>query len=321
MEKKENKIEFITKVEEDSAEDLFEEYYEKNIVPLVEEENRLKRVFRSRFWGCLWSVCFLLGANMLIVLFRYLMYGYPISVMQIFLVTLVGLAVVSWPLICYYQAPKDDMFGVFLKFFGQWEHSENKEVAVEQMPIVPTYDVVSVPHSIAGSYDGTEIEMNDIHYQHIIKFRNKSFKRTVSKGVMIYVKFNKKINNKLLMFDKRGFRHKSKYPDLINVTDQILIPMANYFHIFSDDETFAKDMLPTLFFERILDLKEFFKASAVYVENQEDYMRIYLENAQLYFNNQSIWSQHIHKDKFVKLNKEMEQTLMTAQLVQVLRDA
>jgi hypothetical protein len=97
--------------------------------------------------------------------------------------------------------------------------------------------------------------------------------------------------------------------------------MANFFNIFTDDETFAKDMLPTLFFERILDLKEIFKAAAVNVEIQEDYMHIYLENAQLYFNNQNIWSHHINKDKFVTLNKEMEQALMTAQLVQVLRDA
>ncbi|MBR6355979.1 MAG: DUF3137 domain-containing protein [Alphaproteobacteria bacterium] len=317
----ENKIEFITEVEENSAENLFEEYYEKNIVPLVEEENRLKRVFRSRFWGYLWSVCFLLGVNMLVVLFRYLMYGYPISVMQIFLVTLVGLAVVSWPLICYYRAQKDDMFGEFLKFYGQWQHHENKETAVEQMPLVPTHEIVSVPHSIIGTYDGTEIEICDMLFQNIVKVKNWSFKRTVSKGVMVRVKFNKKINNQLLMFDKKGFRHKNKYPDLINVTDQILIPMANFFNIFTDDETFAKDMLPTLFFERILDLKEIFKAAAVNVEIQEDYMRIYLENAQLYFNNQNIWSHHINKDKFVTLNKEMEQALMTAQLVQVLRDA
>lgn len=317
----ENKIEFITQVEETSAEDLFEEYYEKNIVPLVEEENRLKRVFRGRFWGYLWSVCFLLGVNMLVVLFRYLMYGYPISVMQIFLVTLVGLAVVSWPLICYYRAQKDDMFGVFLKFYGPWEHHENQEIEPEQTPIVPVHDVVTMPHNVKGNYDGIDIEMRDMIYQHIVKIKDWSFKRTVSHGVMVYAKFNNKINNKLLLFDKRGFRRKNKYPDLMNVTDQILIPMANLFHIFTDDETFAKDLLPTLFFERVLDMKETFKASAVYVDIQDDFMRIYLENAQMYFNNQNIWSQHTNKNKFVVLNKEMEQTLMTAQLVQVLRDA
>ena len=316
-----NKIEFITKVEENSTEDLFEEYYDKNIVPLVDEENRLKRFFRSRFWGYLWSVCFLLGVNLLIVLFRVLMYGYPISVSQLILVTTIGLAVILWPLICYYKAPKDDMFGVFLKFYGQWEHQQNKPMEIEQTLIVPEHDTIAALHNVCGNYDGVDIEIRDMIYHKTVKIRNRKFKRTVSKGVMVYAKFNHKVNNTLLLFDKRGFRRKNKYPDLLNVTDRILIPMANLFHIFTDEEMFAKDLLPTLFFERILDMKETFKASAVNVEIQDDFMRIYLENAQMYFNNQNIWSHHTNKEKFVVLNKEMEQTLMEVQLVQVLRES
>lgn len=317
----ENKIEFITQVEDTSAEDLFEEYYTKNIVPLVDEENHMKRVFRSRFWGYLWSACFLLGVNLLIVLFRRLMYNYPINFGQLFLVTLLALAVVSWPIICYYRTPKSDMFGTFVKFYGQWEHQENKEVEFEQKTIVPAHDKVVVPHGVSGVYDGIEIELNDTLYQRPFKLGKKEYHRTVSKGVMVRAKFNNQIENKLLLFDRRGFRRSGKYPDMINVTDQILIPMAMQFNIFTDDDVFAKDMLPTLFFERILDMKEIFRASAVNVDIQEDYLYIYLENASMYFNNRNIWSQHVDKEKFVVLNKEMEQTLMTAQLVQVLRDS
>lgn len=213
------------------------------------------------------------------------------------------------------------MFGTFVKFYGQWEHLENKEVETDNKTIVPAYDKVIVVHSVFGVYDGIEIEMNDTLYQRPFKLGKKEYMHTVSKGVMVRSKFNNEIKNKLLLFDKKGFRRGSKYPEMMNITDQILIPTATLFHIFTDDDVFAKDMLPTLFFERILDMKETFKASAVNIDIQEDYMCIYLENASMYFNNRNIWSQHVNKEKFVVLNKEMEQTLMTAQLVQVLRDA
>lgn len=320
MPKKTDKIDFVTQVEETSTENLFEEFYEQNLVPLVEEENYLKSLYRSRFWGCFWSVCFLLGANFLIVLFRRLMSNYPINYTQILLVVLAGLAVMAWPIVSYYKASKHDLFDVFLKFYGDWKHCKNKEVTPVHEAIVPEHDTVLSEHGAIGEYDGAQIEICEMKYQKTVQIKSRQFHLNVSRGVMVYAKFGNNIKNKVLLFDKKGFRRKGKYEDMLNVTDKIYVPAANYFHIFSDDVNFAKDMLPSIFFERILDMKDSFKASSIYVEIQDDLARIYLEGASLYFDDYNIWSRHADKEKFAVLNQEMEQTLMAVQLIQVLRE-
>ena len=314
-----DKIEFISEVE-DTPEALFEKYFDETIMPAVEDENRIKDTYRSRFWGYLWSACFLLGANTLIIFFRYLMYHYPVSYEQIFLVVLLAICVVVFPIYQYYKLPKRDLFDIFLNYYGNWKHLENTEVKLVHSPVVPPHEAVSASHSIAGNYDDLQIEVRDTVYQSTVHFRKWKFKRVVSAGVMIYVKFNKKFKNKIYLFDKTGFYRKNKYSDLINVTKNILVPAANYFHIFTQDEDYAKDMLPSEFFERILDLKEIFKAKHLYIQMEEDYMRIYLEGAQLYFDNYSLWSKTANREKFVALNREMEQILAAVQLVQVMKE-
>lgn len=321
MSKNTDKIEFVTKVEEISTEDLFEEYYKQTMTPLVDDENHLKRVYHSRFWGTLWAVLFLLSANFLIVLFRYLMYHHPISYAQLFTVTLVAIAVILWPIVFYYKAEKHDLFGTFLKFYGAWQHRKNGQIEIENEIIAPTHDTSVSAHSVSGTYDGVDIELHEVQYQKAIRLKKRQFNHCISRGVMVKAKFNNNIKNKVLLFDKKGFRRKSKFENLINVTDKIFVPVANYFYIFTDDVNFAKDMLSALFFERLLDMKDSFKASNIYVEIQEDYMRIYLQDASLYFDDYDFWKRRVHKNKFVSLNQKMEHTLMAVQLVQVLRDS
>ena len=312
-------IEFVSEVE-DSEETLFEKYFNETVVPLVEDENTVKETYRSRFWGYLWSACFLLGANTLIVFFKYLMYHYPVNYGQLFLVVMIAAGVLLFPIYQYYRRPKTNLFEVFLNFYGNWKHLKNHEVKLVHSPIIPPHETVSATHNIVADYDKAQIEMRDTVYQSTVQFRKWKFKRTVSAGVIVYIKFDKPFANKIYLFDKSGFYRKSKYPDLNNVTENIHIPAANYFHIFAQDEEYAKDMMPSVFFERILDLKEAFRAKHLYIQIEEDFMRMYLEGAQLYFEDNSLWHKSVDKDKFAVLNQEMSQTLDIVQLVQAMKE-
>ena len=52
-----------------------------------------------------------------------------------------------------------------------------------------------------------------------------------------------------------------------------------------------------------------FAARHTYVEINENYMRIYFEGSRLYFDNYSLWSDKIDKDKFLKLHNQFESTM------------
>ena len=311
---------FKTEIEE-ASEELFISYYEQNIIPLVEENNRIKDMFRSKFWAFLWGGCFLYGLCVLIVLFRYLIYGYKIDGEYIFFITLLALGSVCWPLYCYSKAQKNNLFEAILKYYRNWQINTDRNAEICKTDIVPLHDNCSVLQSLTGWHEDNKIDMSEVAFSKNIKLYKWQFEKQVSKGILIDIKFNQKINNDLYLFDKAGFYKKNTYSDLPNISKVIMVPAANYFRIFCADEEFAKDMLPLVFFERILDMKYVFGAKAIYLEMRENFVRIYLEGAYLYFNCDGLWNKFVDQKEFVSLNKKINQILLVTHIVNTLRNS
>ncbi|MBQ8482149.1 MAG: DUF3137 domain-containing protein [Alphaproteobacteria bacterium] len=303
-------IEFVEKPEEEI--DPFEEYYTNNIIPLVDEENKIKARYHSKFWGYLFSVLFIMSANVLVVLFISLMHKTPISWSQLFLINAIALALVYWPVYSYKKLPKNDIFDVFLRFYGNWQHLKNSEVKLVHSPIIPEHDAVGATHNVVGKFENITIEMRDTYY----KKKNK----IVSQGVILYATFNKKFNGSLLMFEKNGFYRKNKFPDYELYNGKTDIPSANYFNIFTSNDEIGENLLHNLFFENLLDLKDVFKAHRLYLQSEDNYMRIYLEGSSMYIDNYKFWSRKIDKNRFLQMHKEFEKMALFFQTVESLMD-
>lgn len=299
--------------------DPFEEYYNSVIVPMVEEDNKLKDKYRSQFWGYFWSILFLMGANVLVVLFNALMHKRPVSWEQLLIVNSVAAMIMFVPIYRYRNTPKKDIFDAFIQFYGGWKHLQNSEVKLVHSPIIPQHDAVSATHNVVGAYDGVDIEVRDTVYSDFVAGKPDRL-HPVSSGIIVFLKFKEGFRGKILMFDKSGFYRKKKYDELEYITDKLQIPAANYFHIFTDNPDFAEDMLPALFFERVLDMKETFGTRHLNVEIDGNFLRMYFEGAQLYFDNYRFWSRKTDKNKFIHLNQEFEQIFDFISLVQVLQE-
>jgi len=302
------------------ANDPFDEYYNSVIVPMVEEDNKLKERYHSQFWGYFWSIMFLMCANLLVVLFNALMHKHPLSYGQLFIVTVVAFLIVLVPIYRYRKTPKKDIFDAFVQFYGGWKHDKNTEVKLVHSPIIPSHETVSATHNVSGNCGDTKIEIRDTIYQKSGMLGKMSYQRTVSSGVVLFMTFAQNFKGKILIFDRNGFYHKKKFADMEYINNKLEIPAANYFYIFTDDEDFAEDMLPSLFFERVLDLKEVFGAKHLYIEICGNYIRMYFEGARLYFDNYKFWSSKTDKNKFLQLNKAFEQVFMFVPLIEVLKE-
>ena len=254
-------IEFVEKPEEET--DPFEQYYTDNIIPLVEEENKVKARYRSKFWGYLFSVLFLMSANVLIVLFNSLMHKTPISWSQLVLINVIALSFVYLPIYRYNKMSKNDIFDVFLKFYGNWQHLKNSEVKLVHSSIIPEHDAVGSTHNVRGNFGDKIMEIRDTYYTK----KNK----VVSQGVILYATFDKKFKGSLLMFEKGGFYRKNKFPNL-------------------------------------------------YLQAEDNYMRIYLEGSSLYIDNYKIWSRKIDKNRFLQMHNEFEKIALFMQTIQSLMD-
>jgi len=288
----------------------WEGYFEQNIIPLVEADNKLKDKYRGRFWCYLWTVIFLMSSNALVVLFNVLMHGRPISYEQLLIVNVVAFSFVIWPIYSYYRQPRADIFAEFIKFFGNWKLAHNAEVKLVHSPIIPKHDFVTSTHNADGEIAGAKLQLRDTFYEKKLIFGNKNWRHTVSAGIILYIEFEQKFKDKILLFDRSGFYRKSRFDDLDNQNNNIEIPAANYFNIFSADKKFTVSFISPTFLERLLDMSDDFAARHTYVEINENYMRIYFEGSRLYFDNYKLWSDKIDKDKFRQLHKQFE-SIMT----------
>lgn len=307
-------IEFVEKPEEEV--DPFEEYFEQNIVPLVEDENKIKSKYRSKFWGYLFSVLFLASANILVVLFFAQMRKTPISWEQLLLVNFFLFLLIFLPIRQYNKIQKNDIFDVFLKFYGNWKHLQNSQVKLVHSPIIPPHDEVGSTHNIMGTLDGATIEMRDTFYTGKSLFG----KSVVSSGVVLYITFAQNFDGSLLMFDKGGFYRKNKFNGFEYCNGKIDIPSANYFNIFASNDEIKEKLLHSLFFENLLDLKDVFKARNIYVQAQDNFMRVYLEKSEFYINSYKFWSSKIDKNRFLQMHHEFETTYLFVQIVQSLME-
>ena len=312
-------IEFISDQDAENT-DSYEAYYNSVIVPMVEEDNKLKEHYRSLFWGYFWSILFLMTANGLVVLFNVLMHDRPISYEQLLLVNVVAIVVMFVPIYRYRKIPKNDILDAFIQFYGGWKHLKNAHVRLVHSPIIPPHESVCASHNVVGRCNKTQTEVRDTDYYNRGMLGKFSYRRKVSSGVILYMEYEQDFAGTILLFDRRGFYHKKKFGDLLSVGDKLQIPAANYFHIFTDNIDFTESMLPSLFFERILDMKEVFGAKHIYLEISGNYIRVYFEGARLYFDNYHFWSRKIDKNKFVQLHQKFEQIFLFSALVDVLRE-
>lgn len=292
----------------DNMPEGFEEYLEKQIVPLIEDNNRLKDTYRSKFWVFFFTIIFIISADILGVLFYAQIYHEPIHFEQLFLFVIVALSFMYWPIFRYKHKSKHNIFAKFLNYYGIWKYKENKHVDLVHSPIIPAHSSVNSPYCVEAQYEGVQVEIRDTIYQ-----KNKN--KVVSNGVVVYMRFPQNFVSTTLLFDKNGFYRKNKFNNLQNIGNMINIPSSNYFNIFSDDPEVAQKILGSIFFERILDMKDIFKAKNLYVEIHNNLIRLYFENSQLYFDTEKLWSKKIDKNKFKQINDEFEQTALFIELI------
>ncbi|MBP5215215.1 MAG: DUF3137 domain-containing protein [Alphaproteobacteria bacterium] len=286
----------------------FEEYLKNEVLPLIEENNQLKDKYCGKFWTYLLTILFIVGVDVLSAFFYAQMHKTTPNYEQLILFGVVALSFVYIPIFMYRRQKKHNIFERFINYYGIWKHQENKEVKLVHSPIIPAHDGVKSAHCVEGTFEGVKTEIRDTAY---LNAKNK----TVSSGVVVYLTFPQNFVSTTLLFDKKGFYRKNKYAELECINDKIQVPAANYFNIFSDDAEVSVRILEDLFLERVLDMKDVFKAHNLYIEICNNIIRLYFEGSSLYFDDQKLWSNKVDLNKFKQLNSEFEQTLMFIQLV------
>ncbi len=303
-------IDFVTKPDNEPI-DPFEEYFANQITPLADNDNDIKRKYRSQFWTYFWSVSFLYLINVMIELFRHLMSGHKVNYEQQLIIGFVCILIIFIPIIKYYLHKKTDMFDVFIRFYGDFEHLKDCQVYDAHLPMAPKHNILRIYHNAMGYSQNVKVEIRDTDYVQETTYKKLKWRRVVGQGVRINLTMPEDFPAQIFLFDKSSSK-RNVVPDGCQKFD-LNIPASNYFSMCSTDVAYAKELLCSAFFEGLLDLQDVFRAKKIHAEIRNNTIKIFLVDSELYFDTYKFWSRQIDKERFRRLHRQFERTLSFTQ--------
>lgn len=300
---------------DNSQNNPFDDFFQQNLKPLLEEEGRHRDAFRSRFWLYFGVLCFVNSVNILVVLFRHLMSGHIISYEQLLLLVAFSVLFLWWYAGRAKTIPQTDMLREYIKYYDNLQLQE-ENVFAEKDILFPVKEDLVEQLKISGNFLQFAFELKKIAL-----LKNKTKQNEIVKnsgGIMLSYSFKQNLRGTLLMFEKGGVVKQKKYEGLEKTS--LNIPASNYFQIFTDSSKIKNYILVSALFESILDLKEIFKAAKVNLRIKDNQLIIFLQNGKLSYQQSSAWHSVASEKDFENLNLQMEKAETLGEIVGNLYD-
>ncbi len=306
------------------------EFYEKNILPKaqiceqIRIDNLKKFIFRARFYALLMLVLF--------AVFLYVSDNYSLekNARQQFVNILFAIAGLSfyWPisiLLKFKIKIKTILFGEVFKFLNFLYKAEGSLDAgsYDNFLIMPNYDlnISSTEDLVSGNYNNVNFVLEELHLK--LKVQNSkggSHKKTVFKGLVMKLKFNKNFSGRTILKRDLGRLHNFGYKyELANKHNLQKVELEdvqfeNVFEVYSSNQIEARYLLTTSFMERLKGLADFFKTKKIEASFYENNLLIAFDKSRNLFEITSIFRE-------INIAKEINELLLEVQLVMDLIDS
>lgn len=300
----------------EQQENAFNEFFVQKIEPLLTEANKKRRNLQNKFWFYFGMVFFINCVNILIVLFGHILYGKPLSCEQLWIIALVSGLLLLLYIRRINRSKFPDTLAEFIQYFGDWKISHSAlETKNMDMPFFPPHSKIKYPLSLLQQAD-LPIKIKCVDFLNPV-LNNKIMKKSCD-GVWLTLNFTQKPDGSLYLFEKGGFYKQKKYAGMDKVSSNV--PASNYFLTFCNSRILKDNIVNTILYENLLDLKEVFKASKTYVYYKNGEMNIFFQNGRLSYKKCGVWHSCGNAKSFRHLYKQFESILIVRDKFQTLMD-
>lgn len=288
------------------TEDAFQDFLHKNILPLLESEDRYRQSFKNRFWLYAGILLFFNCSNVLIVLFRHLIYSRAFSWEQLFLTAVIS----AFILFCYVRFAKrkvfPDVFAAFIKYYGNWSLRRSAEPQANVNDIIMPVSPLKIEKISVSGDSNCPLKLKKLSF--VKKVFNDKLQSTVGEGILLSYNLPQDMDGSLILLEKGGFAKTKQISGLDKVSSAI--PASNYFQTFADSEVIKNYLVISALYENLLDLKEIFKASKVYLRLQDDKLDIFLQNGRFLYRDGSLWIASTGEEGLKQQNQQIEKVFL-----------
>lgn len=259
-------------IEEKSIAELragFDTYYQTVLKPKFETLENVRKRYLKIFWCGIFISCIVIPLFMLWLLSHYAgndTSEFPTSTVLFALMVLITL--LATPIKLYLTKAKNQVMPEFIKYFGDFQYrfqTQIDENILIKSLLFDSYNRRKGDDFFFGKYHNVEmiISEEDLSMHTVSNDGKRHYKKVVFDGIVILLSMNKNFSGQTIVLKDRGFLNafnKTNGLQKISLEDS---RFEKEFEVYGTDQLEARYILTTAFMERMLKVRDAYKANKI----------------------------------------------------------
>ena len=257
----------------------FERYYTEHLLPIAQVTEKIRQQYLHYFvLGCLFAFITVPGIILWIFNYQEQLRTQPVQddwkVPAAYFLIMLIIAAAASPLYLYRKKSKNQLMPEFIKYFDgfsyQFEGTVNSFV-VEKSRLINNYNSCTGDDYFSGTYKNVEMIVSEEKFEKVTTTYNngkrQDHRSTVFDGILVLLSLNKDFSGQTVVFQDKGMLNKvvsftRNLSGLENVRLEDSI-FEKEFEAYGSNQVEARYLLTTAFMERMLKLREAYKANRI----------------------------------------------------------
>ena len=289
-----------------NSKEKFEEYYAKQIEPVLKEKERVRQKYVGQFWTLLLFSAFLFPMLIIAAFYFNRYQDMDINEGLFGILFFILIFIIRGPFARYKKTVKNDVMNVFINFFEGFKYG-GKGMNIDdlrQSRLVPDFDHAYPDDCFEGVYQGVRINVSEELLTNDVQTRQGTREVTVFRGIVVEMDMNKTFKGETIaLVDSGIFNFFRKFEGLENVKLED-VAFEKAFEIYSSDQVEARYLLTPALMERIFKLQKLFESKKISVGFKNQKITVAIDTQEDMFEPCSFFKTNVNKAKIDKVFEE-----------------
>lgn len=257
----------------------FERFYTEHLLPIAQVTEKIRQKYLHYFiFGCLFAFVTVPAIILWIINYQEQLRTQPVQddwkIPAAYFLIMLIIAVAASPLYLYRKKSKNQLMPEFIKYFNgfsyQFEGTINSAI-VQKSRLIGDYNSHSGDDYFSGTYKNVEMIVSEEEFEKVTATYNngkrQEHRSTVFDGIIILLSMNKDFSGQTVVFQDKGllnkvvsFTRNLSGLETIRLEDSVF---EKEFEAYGSNQVEARYLLTTAFMERMLKLREAYKANRI----------------------------------------------------------
>lgn len=257
----------------------FERFYTERLLPIAQGTEKIRQKYLHYLTiGCLFAFVTVPAIILWIINYQEQLRVQPVEddwkMPTAYFAIMVIIAIASSPLYLYRKKSKNQLMPEFIKYFDgfsyQFEGTVNSAV-VEKSRLINDYNTRSGDDYFSGTYKNVEMIVSEEKFEKVSTTYNngkrQDHRTTIFDGILVLLSLNKDFSGQTVVFQDKGMLNKIvSFTRNLSGLENIRLEDSIFekeFEAYGTNQVEARYLLTTAFMERMLKLREAYKANRI----------------------------------------------------------